>query len=648
MYKVMHQYYSINFWRNKTSSFFAFVIIPLLLFTIQSTINAQSLNNLIFVKIPVQVNTESLIDNVNYSATDRYVKNARIVILHSSSDKPVNLTSEFYAACDPDVSFDGRSIIFAGKIDADSNWQIWQMNVDGTRKVQITHGEGDCITPVHAGNRFYLNDPQPTPQIIYAGTNQSLRKEQAVESVFALYGTDPEGKSVHRLTFNLYNDYNPDVLSNGRIVFTSWQQPGFQNMQDGKFVLLAINNDGTDLMPFYGNHTMPRYKDMVHVSDFDHRIYFIESERSVWLGGGDITYLSQRRPLQSYRKLSHSDSGLFHSPCPLPDNGLAASYRSDSPNSEFGLYLIDPGSGKIKEEIFIEPGWHTIDTQVLSTHPTVKGRSNWLIPGAETGVFYCLNSYRTNLTEFNDITPGMIKYVRVIEGFQHRASTDTGRRIVGIAPVENDGSFHVRVPAKTPLTFQLLDKNYMAIRSQNTWTWVMGNENRGCIGCHEDREMAPPNKLVEAVIKPPVDLTIAPEKRRMVDFRHQIEPLIALKCATSGCHISGQAKPNLENVRNAANEISSRRVYEVLYPSIQDSEKEHYVIPGNAKASPLIWHLFDKRLILDQTDYSSDIKLMPPGRPLNPEERISFIEWIDLGAQWDSGRAVKSDFGEDK
>jgi len=319
-----------------------------------------------------------------------------------------------------------------------------------------------------------------------------------------------------------------------------------------------------------------------------------------------------------------------------------ASYRSDSSDSEFGLYLIDPGSGKRKEEIYIEPGWHTIDTQVLSAHPTVKGRSNWLIPGAETGVFYCLNSYRTNLTEFNDILPGMLKYVRVIEGLQHRDSTDTGQRIVGIAPVENDGSFHVRVPAKTPLTFQLLDKNYMAIRSQNTWTWVMGNENRGCIGCHENRELSPPNIMVEAVTKPPVELITTPEQRRIVDFRHQIAPIIASKCATRGCHIYGKAIPNLESTKNAP-----LQVYDTLLMSIPGREKERYVIPGNAKASPLIWHLFGKRLALDKSDYTSKIHLMPPDNSLKKQERISFVEWIDLGAQWDFHRAITSDLSED-
>jgi Tol biopolymer transport system component len=43
--------------------------------------------------------------------------NSRIVLLRTNTGKPVNLMSDFYPACDPDVSFDGRKIMLAGKSD---------------------------------------------------------------------------------------------------------------------------------------------------------------------------------------------------------------------------------------------------------------------------------------------------------------------------------------------------------------------------------------------------------------------------------------------------------------------------------------------------------------------------------------------------
>jgi hypothetical protein len=648
---------SIDIWRVRMTRIFASVFFSLFSLGFIASTHAQSPPDLIFVQIPAPATAETQVEKSLSTPLAKYVVGARIVVLRSSASEPVNLTPEFRAACDPDVSFDGKAIVFAGKRSPDDPWQIWRMNSDGSQKVQITRGQGDCISPVHAGNRFYLNDPQPTPQIIYVGSAHGWRNEQGTGSAFSLYATDPEGKADHRLTFNLNSDLSPDILPNGRIVFTSGQRYKDRHQPSGIFALMGINNDGTDLMPFYGNHEMPPYKDMAHVSDFDDRVYFIESDRSTSLGGGDIAFVSRRRPLHSYHRLSHEGNGLFHSPCPLPDGGLVASYRSNSPNDVFGIYRINPETGRLNRKIFEEAGWHSIDSQVLASHPKVKGRSNWLTPDATTGVFYCLNSYSTNLPEGQQIAPGSIKHVRVIEGiplkqdatkaeYQRKATdhpclendsaTAFGpRRILGVAPVEKDGSFHIRIPAERPVTFQLLDKDYLAIRGQKAWTWVMGNENRGCIGCHEDREMAPPNKMVEAVTKPPVDLTLPLAQRRTIDFRHQIAPIIESKCATGGCHVTGQATLNFEKAANTTPGLEFSQAFASLINPIQERENERYVVPGNAKASPLIRLLFGEQMGSEKTPYTSRITLMPPHDLLKPRERILFIEWVDLGAQWD-------------
>ena len=38
--------------------------------------------------------------------------------------------------------------------------------------------------------------------------------------------------------------------------------------------------------------------------------------------------------------------------------------------------------------------------------------------------------------------------------------------------------------------------------------WVMPGERRGCIGCHEDRELTPPNRHVLALREEPVKVGI--------------------------------------------------------------------------------------------------------------------------------------------
>ena len=610
-------------------------------------IYAQSPFDLIFVQVPYQSEFGPNDILMEYSPLDRYVKQTRIVKRLATSNQIVNLTSEFYSAADPDISFDGTSIIFAGKKEETDRWQIWRMKYDGSDKTQITKSDGDCFMPVYAGNRFYLDDPQPTPQIIYAGTAHHWRNLREKWPVLSLYGTDPEGKEIRRLTFNLFSDFSPDVLPDGRIIFTSWQESPLGS----GYALMGINNDGTDLLSYYENHDSHLNKTMIHVSDNSQTVYFIETDYSYWLGGGDIGSVSQKRPQHSYRKVSRGGEGLYHSPCPTPDGGLLSSYRARSTEDVFSLYRINPNSGEIEDLIYKEPEWHSIDVQVLSAHPQVKGRSNWLIPGSVNGVFYCLNSYTTDLPESKMIEFGSIKYLRVLEGLPlseenlrlfassenrtNESMSMSPSRILGIAPVEKDGSFHIRVPAETPINFQLLDENYISVNRQDAWTWVIGNENRGCIGCHEDRELSPPNVLVDAVTKPAVELTLSPDKRKTVDFVNQISPIIFSKCATDNCHVTGKILPNLEERENLEKKASLRYIYDQLMRTIDGSKENQYIYPGNANKSALIGHLFEMQKSFKYASSAKNISPLAPVEQLTEEEKILFIEWIDTGAFWD-------------
>ena len=76
-------------------------------------------------------------------------------------------------------------------------------------------------------------------------------------------------------------------------------------------------------------------------------------------------------------------------------------------------------------------------------------------------------------------------------------------RLLGEVPVESDGSFFFDAPARTPLRLETLDEQGAVLQSMKSWFWVMPKEARGCIGCHEDRELTPPNLHVLALRKMP-------------------------------------------------------------------------------------------------------------------------------------------------
>jgi hypothetical protein len=80
-------------------------------------------------------------------------------------------------------------------------------------------------------------------------------------------------------------------------------------------------------------------------------------------------------------------------------------------------------------------------------------------------------------------------------------------RLLGEAPLAEDGSFFVRLPPDLPIVLEALDETGAAVGEQTTPFWVRPNETRACVGCHEDPETAPPNRRPLAVLQDPVDLS---------------------------------------------------------------------------------------------------------------------------------------------
>lgn len=78
---------------------------------------------------------------------------------------------------------------------------------------------------------------------------------------------------------------------------------------------------------------------------------------------------------------------------------------------------------------------------------------------------------------------------------------------IGVVPLAADGSFHVRVPADTPFRIEALAADGRVIVAEHAPIWLRGNETRGCVGCHDDVETAPPNVRPAAVRAAPVDLS---------------------------------------------------------------------------------------------------------------------------------------------
>jgi hypothetical protein len=383
------------------------------------------------------------------------------------------------------------------------------MDADGGDVARITDDPGDATAPSWVGSLFHLNDVAPTQRIAYLATGHGWIDRRTGGPVAALYTSDLDGGNPWRISYHPSSVLAPDVLANGRLLFAAWRGTPGEN-GGSRRSLMAVNNDGTDLMALHDNHDGPPYPHSVRVGR-DGRVYFVEATGISPLGGGDLAYVTLRRPLHSRTLFAAARVGAYLDPLPLGDGGVLASYRPADKEASYGLYGIDPASGQRLELVHAKKGFDTLDAQELAPHPRVQGRSSVVDLSKETGVFFCISSHVTDRPGLEHLRNGAAATLRVIAAAPVKKNSSTSgsgieENTLGEAPIENDGSFHIEVPSGVPLRFALLDEQGGTVAEQDSWTWVMPREWRGCIGCHEDREMVVPNKMADAFIKPAVQL----------------------------------------------------------------------------------------------------------------------------------------------
>ncbi len=448
-----------------------------------------------------------------------YAKGYGVYLLKnvSGNTTSVNLTPDFFSARDPSISFDGETIFFSGKKTSNSTWQIFTMDLQGNNITAITSGEFDQVSPLQVGTLFYLNDTSPVPQIVYAQVvNEKPR-------LYGLFASNEDGKNPRQISHNLRSDIDPVVLPNGRLVYSSFSDS--TGSGNAYAQLMALSIDGSGLMPVGGDQAPNLHQRMPRLG-FDGKIYYVESHAADELAGGDIVSVSQLSPLHSRIVLTSAIKYLY--PCPLPNTSLLASSQGAD-----GVYsLVKVNKDQENEIIFEKTGYHVLDTHAVISRTHAKGRSSVVgFRYKDSGVFFCMDVYRSDRPEIQALKRGSVKSVLITEGMITKninqlplftTTVSAGlteklkyyHRIIGKVAVEKDGSFQVRVPSQTPLTFHLLDHQDRILSSQQSWTWVMHGESRGCIGCHEDRELSPPNIFIDAVKKPPVELLPSPESRK--------------------------------------------------------------------------------------------------------------------------------------
>src|ERR1035438_7987308 len=74
---------------------------------------------------------------------ERFPKGAQLLIVHAGKTEP--LMMGFAASADANVSFDGKTVLFAGKQAASDPWQIWELTLSDRSLRKLIAGAGDAI-----------------------------------------------------------------------------------------------------------------------------------------------------------------------------------------------------------------------------------------------------------------------------------------------------------------------------------------------------------------------------------------------------------------------------------------------------------------------------------------------------------------------
>ena len=390
---------------------------------------------------------------------DRFKSGANIFIRDANGRRA--FLPRFVASADPAVSFDGKSVLFAGKPTAQENWQIWETSLDGKNLRRITNCADGCVRP------FYL----PDERIAYA---------EKIDSRFVVQTVALNGGHVLTLTYGPGNSMPTDVLQDGRVLFES----SFPFEEKGVSEIYAVYSDGSGVESYRCDHGQARHSgkqvqsgDIVFASEGG--LARFTSARAIEIAipapkaeyAGDVAEASSGSWLLSARQGQNGQYQLMWWKPGERDLRLAAAERS----------------ADIVEPVFVK------ERPLPKRHPS--GLHDWAVAN-----LLCLNAY-TSKYKFAD---GSVHSVRL-----YTRSSGGDVQLLGIAPVEPDGSFFVQVNGDQPLQIELLDAAGKTLKREAGWFWLRRGEQRACVGCHAGPETAPENAVPAVLLKSttPTDMT---------------------------------------------------------------------------------------------------------------------------------------------
>jgi hypothetical protein len=417
--------------------------------------------------------------NLNSGDAWRYLSGARIVAVDPDKPSAVKILSgDFYSACSPMVSSDGKLMLFAAQQKQEDTWQIWEMDLTKRKSRKITALKENCTDPVL----------MPSGRVVFS-------RQTPIDSLHtghALFSCDGSGADLRQLTFHPHANFATRVLQDGRLLTISKQlYPG-----EADPMLMVLRPDGTKADLFYKNSGGTAFLSGVSEAP-DGNIYFIETD-SANSHHGNLVSIRYNRPLHTLVNFSKGINGDFNALTAKASDKLLVSYRS-SHAEPYAIYEFDPAAKSLGKKVYGSAGFQVTDVVWVEEQERPRKLPSEVDMGVKTGLLMCQDINVTGMSLPGTFTSGRKAVMIEILGID---ST------LGVVTVEKDGSFYLKVAADMPFQIRTLDEKGNIVQEACDWLWVRPNERRGCVGCHEDPELVPDNVVPMAVKKDPVGVPV--------------------------------------------------------------------------------------------------------------------------------------------
>ena len=467
---------------------------------------------------------------------------------------------------DPDVSYDGKRILFAWKkSDRQDDYHLYEMNVESGNFRQLTFGLG-----------FADYEPAylPSGDIIFNSTRCVQTVDCWWTEVSNLYTCDKDGGYLRRLTFDQVHTNYPTARDDGQVLYTRWEY----NDRGQIFTqpLFQMNPDGTAQTECYGNNSwfpttilhargIPGSTKIVAILTGHHtlqqgKLALLDTSRGRQEAAG-VQLIAPPRPARAVRVDRYGQEGdLFQYPYPLSEREFLVAYdpygNSDKMYARpYGIYFMTVDG---RRELLAWDSNISCNQPVpLAPHQRPQTRPSMVDYRDRSGTYYLQDIYAGE--GLQGVRRGTVKRLRVV-ALEYRAAGIGENRnqgpagsalistpisigngswdvkvVLGDAKVHMDGSACFTVPARTPVYFQALDEKGHAVQTMRSWSTLQPREIFSCVGCHENKNLAPrlrPPTLAMKAGPKPLEPFYGPA--RGFSFITEIQPILDRHCIR--CH----------------------------------------------------------------------------------------------------------------